>query len=389
MRCNMQRLIPCIIFFWISVVITDSFPQDPQRLSEVGTSKASMTGRTLTQKETLGKKLFFDKNLSTPVGQACADCHSPEVGFGQPNSDYPVSQGVYKDRFGNRNDLPAAYASFSPEFHYEPNEGLYIGGQFWDGRAADLVDQAKVPFLNPLEMANPDEKSVVEKVQKSEYTDLFREVFGAFAFEDPNKAYNMIGEAIAAYEKSSELNQFNSKYDLYLAGKVALTEQERRGLELFEDEEKGNCAACHPSQPGADGTPPLFTDFTYDNLGVPKNPENPFYYLPKNLNPNGVYFVDLGLGDVLNKASENGKFKVPSLRNVAKTAPYLHNGIFKNLRQVVVFYNTRDVGPWPPPEVRMNVNHDELGDLGLSEQEIDDIAAFMHTLTDGYDLSEK
>ena len=386
MRCNMQRLIPCIIFFWISVVITDSFPQDPQGLSEVGTSKASMTGRTLTQKETLGKKLFFDKNLSTPTGQACGDCHSPKTGFGNPNTNYPVSQGVYKDRFGNRNDLPAAYAAFSPTFHYDANEELYVGGQFWDGRAADLAEQAKGPFLNPLEMANPDAKAVVEKVRKSEYADLFRKVFGIATFDDPNKAFDMIAEAIAAYEKSSELNQFNSKYDLYLAGKVALTEQERRGLELFEDEEKGNCAACHPSQPGADGTPPLFTDFTYDNLGVPQNPENPFYYLPKNLNPNGVYFVDLGLGDVLNKPSENGKFKVPSLRNVAKTAPYLHNGIFKNLRQVVVFYNTRDVGPWPPPEVRMNVNHDELGDLGLTEQEIDDIVAFMHTLTDGYGL---
>jgi cytochrome c peroxidase len=385
----MQRFIPCIIFFGISVVITDSFPQDPQGLSEVKTSKASIVGRTLTQKETLGKKLFFDKNLSTPTGQACADCHSPETGFANPNADYPVSTGVHKDRFGNRNDLPAAYAAFSPTFHYDANEGLYVGGQFWDGRAANLTEQAKGPFLNPLEMANPDEKSVVEKVRKSEYADLFRKVFGVASFDDPNKAYDMVAEAIAAYEKSSELNQFNSKYDLYLAGKVALAEQERRGLELFEDEEKGNCAACHPSQPSADGIPPLFTDFTYDNLGVPQNPENPFYYLPKNLNPNGVYFVDLGLGDILNKPSENGKFKVPSLRNVAKTAPYLHNGIFKNLRQVVVFYNTRDVGPWPPPEVRMNVNHDELGDLGLSEQEIDDIVAFMHTLTDGYDLSEK
>lgn len=389
MRCNMQRFIPCIIFFGISVVITDSFPQDPQGLSEVRTSKASMTGRTLTQKETLGKKLFFDKNLSTPTGQACADCHSPETGFANPNADYPVSQGVHKDRFGNRNDLPAAYAAFSPTFHYDADEGLYVGGQFWDGRAAELVEQAKGPFLNPLEMSNPDAKAVVEKVRKSEYADLFRKVFGKATFEDPNKAFDMVAEAIAAYEKSSELNQFNSKYDLYLAGKVALTEQERRGLELFEDEEKGNCAVCHLSQPGADGAPPLFTDFTYDNLGVPQNPENPFYYLPKNLNPNGVYFVDLGLGDVLNKSSENGKFKVPSLRNVAKTAPYLHNGIFKNLRQVVVFYNTRDVGPWPPPEVRMNVNHDELGDIGLTEQEIDDIVAFMHTLTDGYDLSEK
>ena len=271
MRYNTQRLIPCLIFFWISVVIACSSPQDPQGLSDVGISEASMTGRTLTQKQTLGKRLFFDKNLSTPIGQACADCHSPKTGFANPNADYPVSQGVHKDRFGNRNDLPAAYASFSPKFHYDSDEGIYVGGQFWDGRAADLMEQAKGPFLNPLEMANPDAKAVVEKVSESEYADLFRKVFGVAAFDNPNKAYDMVAEAIAAYEQSSELNQFTSKYDLYLAGRVALTERERGGLELFEDEEKGNCAACHPSKPGADGAPPLFTDFTYDNLGIPKN----------------------------------------------------------------------------------------------------------------------
>ena len=385
----MRNLIHCVVFVCLSVVTASSAPQEQQRLSGSGPSKTSMAERPLTQKQSLGKKLFFDENLSTPVGQACATCHASETGFANPNADYPVSQGVHKDRFGNRNDLPAAYAAFSPAFHYDAEEGLYVGGQFWDGRAANLAEQAKGPFLNALEMGNPDEKTVVDKVRKSEYAGLFRDVFGAAAFDDPNKAYDMIADAIAEYEKSSELNQFNSKYDLYLAGKVALTEQERRGLELFEDEDKAKCAECHPSRPGDDGTPPLFTDFTYDNLGVPKNPENPFYYLPKELNPDGASFIDLGLGGELNKTSENGKFKVPSLRNIAKTAPYFHNGIFKNLRQVVVFYNTRDVGPWAIPEVRTNVNREELGDLGLTEQEVDDIVAFMLTLTDGYNPSEK
>lgn len=377
----MRYLIHYLIFVWVSVAIASSVSQ--------GQPQKTAVDHTLTKKESLGKKLFFDKNLSTPVGQSCADCHAPETGFANPNPDYPVSQGVHKDRFGNRNDLPAAYAAFSPPFHYDPNEELYVGGQFWDGRAADLAEQAKGPFLNALEMANPDEKTVVDKVRNSEYADLFWKVFGAGSFDDPNKAYDMIADALAEYEKSSEVNQFSSKYDLYLAGKADLTEQEQRGLELFEDEDKGNCAECHPSQPGNDGIPPLFTDFTYDNLGVPQNPENPFYYLPKELNPDGVYFIDLGLGGELNKPSENGKFKVPSLRNIAKTAPYLHNGIFKNLRQVVVFYNTRDIGPWAPPEVRANVNREELGDLGLTEQEVDDIVAFLQTLTDGYDSSEK
>jgi len=384
----MRFLVTCIMFAGVSVLFADSTDEDRHGLSRAG-SGVSPPGAPLTQKQQLGKKLFFDENLSTPVGQSCATCHAPETGFANPNADYPVSQGVHKDRFGNRNDLPAAYAAFSPPFHYDTEEGLYVGGQFWDGRAADLAEQAKGPFVNPLEMANPDEKTVVDKVRSSEYADLFREVFGTAAFDDPNNAYDLIADAIAAYERSSELNQFNSKYDLYLAGKVALTQQELRGLALFEDEDKAKCAECHPSEPGDDGTPPLLTDFTYDNLGVPQNPENSFYYLPKELNPDGVHFVDLGLGGELDKLSENGKFKVPSLRNIARTAPYLHNGIFKNLRQVVVFYNTRDVGPWAPPEVRANVNRDELGDLGLTEQEVDDIVAFMLTLTDGYNPDEK
>ena len=346
---------------------------------------AALPQHPMTQKEQLGKALFLDTNLSTPPGQACAQCHSAEVGFGQPDGDLPVSRGVYPDRFGNRNDLTAAYAAFSPRFHYDIDEGHYVGGLFWDGRAATLEEQAKGPFLSPLEMANPDAPTVVAKVQQSLYADLFREVFGPEAFADPNRAYDFMAEAIAAYERTPELNPFSSKYDLFLQGKVKLTDQEMRGVALFENEEKGRCAECHPSRPGPEHEPPLFTDFTYDNLGVPKNPENPYYYLPKSLNPDGTKFVDLGLGGVVKKPEENGKFRVPTVRNVAVTAPYMHNGIFKTLRQVVVFYNTRDVGPWPAPEVPQNVNREELGDLGLTEQEVDDIVAFLRTLTDGFE----
>lgn len=159
-------------------------------------------------------------------------------------------------------------------------------------------------------------------------------------------------------------------------------------MTLFEDVKKGRCAECHPTGPGPSGEPTLFTDFTYDNLRVPKNAENPYYYLPKSLNPAGTKFVDMGLGSVVKKPEENGKFRVPTLRNIALTAPYMHNGIFKTLRQVVAFYNTRDVGPWPEPEVSQNVNHEELGNLVLNEREVDDIVAFLHTLTDGYEPSE-
>jgi len=283
--------------------------------------KTAVANRPMTKKEQLGKEIFLDKNLSTPPGQACAHCHSVEAGFGQPDADLPVSQGVYPDRFGNRNDLTAAYAAFSPRFHYDAKERYYVGGLFWDGRAANLEEQAKGPFLNPLEMANPNGAAVVAKVQQSSYADLFREVFGPKAFTNPNRAYDFVAEAIAAYERTLELNQFNSKYDLFLQGKVKLTDQEMRGLALFENEKKGRCAECHPSRPGPNQEPPLFTDFTYDNLGVPRNPENPYYYLPKSLNPDGRKFVDLGLGGVVKKPEENGKFRVPTLRNVAVTAP--------------------------------------------------------------------
>ncbi|MFC1731041.1 cytochrome-c peroxidase [candidate division KSB1 bacterium] len=338
----------------------------------------------LTRKQELGKLIFHDKNLSTPPGQACVDCHAPEAGFGDPNKQIPVSRGVHPDRFGNRNDLTAAYAGFSPELHFDAEEGLYIGGQFWDGRAETLEEQAKGPFLNPLEMANPDEKAVVDKIRNADYAALFIEVFGESSLDDIENAYNFTAEAIAEYERSPELNKFNSKYDLFLDGKVTLTESEKRGLELFNDENKGNCAACHPSQPGDGISHPLFTDYSYDNLGVPKNPENPFYYLSEELNPDGLEYVDLGLGGFVNKKEENGKFKVPTLRNVEKTAPYLHNGYFDNLRDVIVFYNTRDIGPWPAPEYNENVNVDELGDLKLTEQEIDDILAFLKTLSDDF-----
>ncbi|MFC1782312.1 cytochrome-c peroxidase [Planctomycetota bacterium] len=370
-------------FLFINLAFTKN--SNPQVISpQVFTFK--IPDSQLTPIQLLGKKLFNDRNLSTPPGQGCVDCHSPQSGFANPNPDYPDSQGVLKDRFGNRNDLPAGYAAFSPDFHYndEEEEELYVGGQFWDGRAKDLIEQAKGPFLNPLEMANPDEQTVVEKIKQAEYADLFREVFGKDAFDDTLQAYHYAAVAIAEFEKTEEFSPFTSKYDYYLKGKTKLTEQELRGLQLFEAEDKGNCAECHPSRPAEDGTPPLFTDFTYDNLGVPKNAELPFYYLPKELNPDGLFFVDLGLGGALDKPEEYGKFKVPSLRNLALTGPYLHNGFFKTIRQVVAFYNTRDVGPWPEPEVKININKDELGNLGLTEQEVDDIVAFMLTLTDGY-----
>ena len=338
----------------------------------------------LSNKEQLGKLLFFEKSLSTPVGQDCSACHKPEFAFADPDTGLPVSKGAVEGRYGNRNDMPAAYAAYVPPLHKDTVEDIWVGGLFWDGRANSLEEQAMGPPLNPLEMANLDTVSIRDKLRELDYAEMFNEIYGPDALDDPSTAFSNMADAIAAYERSAELNRFDSKYDHFLRGEAELSEQEIRGMGLFVAETKGNCAACHPSTPSTDGTPPLFTDYTYDNLGTPRNPENPFYTLSHDLNPDGFDYIDLGLAITVNDPAENGKFRVPTLRNAALTPPYLHNGVFKTLYQVVAFYNTRDVGPWPPPEVDENVNDEELGDLGLSNQEIEDIVAFLMTLNDGW-----
>lgn len=352
-------------------------------------------------KAQLGRLLFEDEQLSSPPGQSCATCHAAGAGFADPDRRAPTSKGVRPGLFGDRNTPSAAYMAFSPRFHFDEAEQHYVGGQFWDGRAATLEEQAKGPFLNPVEMANTSAGQVVEKVRAAAYAPLFRQVFGTGALDDPERAYEYIAQAIAAWERTPAFSPFTSKYDAHLAGRARLSAQERRGLRLFEREDKGNCAACHPLAPGPDGRGGLGTDFTYDNLGVPKNPANPFYGLPAGYNPAGAGYVDHGLGGVVKRAEDYGKFKVPTVRNVELTAPYMHNGYFQTLRGMVEFYNTRDTRPrcaeplvteaealrrgcWPRPEMVANVNAEELGNLGLTPQEMDDIVAFMLTLTDGW-----
>jgi len=347
----------------------------------------------------LGQQIFFDTNLSSPPGQACASCHAPAKAFTDPDTSLPTSKGVIPGRAGNRNTPTAMYAAFTPYFHFDADDGLFEGGQFLDGRAPTLEAQAKGPFLNPLEMANPDKAAVVAKLRDADYAKAFREVFGPEALDEVDAAYDKLAIALAAFERTPGFSPFSSKYDAYLAGETVLSPSERRGLAVFERADKGNCAACHPSRADEDGTPPRFTDASYDNLGVPRNPANPFYTEPAN--PAGFEWVDRGLGDATGLASEDGKFKVPTLRNIAVTGPYMHNGYFATLRGVVEFYNSRDArrdcrNPmlsehqarirhcWPAAEVAANVNHDELGDLGLSDREIDDLVAFLETLTDGW-----
>ena len=349
----------------------------------VGTS-IILVDSTLILKERLGKLLFFEKSLSTPPGQACSTCHDPDAAFADPELDLPVSKGARPGLYGSRNDMTIAYSAFVPPLHHNKAEDIWVGGLFWDGRANTLAEQALGPPLNPLEMANPDTLTIAEKLRDLSYAELFNEVYGPDILSNSSISFTNMVDAIEAYEKTSEVSPFSSKYDHWLQGKTELSEQELRGLKLFEAADKGNCAACHPSRPAEDGSPPLFTDFTYDNLGTPRNPENPFYSMPSDLNPNGFAFVDLGLGKTVNDPAQNGKFRVPTLRNVAITTPYMHNGVFKTLFNVLAFYNTRDMAGWPDPEVSENVNMEELGKLGLTNGELEDLIAFLRTLTDGW-----
>lgn len=293
------------------------------------------------------------------------------------------------------------YLHFNGAFHFD-DEDTPTGGFFWDGRAESLQAQAGEPFLNPREMALPTRAAVVERLRAAPYAGEFERVFGAGILADVERAYERMTFALAQYQREdAEFAAFSSKYDAFLAGRAQLTAQEARGLELFNAADKGNCAACHPSERGADGTPPLFTDFTYDALGVPRNPE-------LRVNDDPAYF-DLGLcarADLADRTDLCGAFKVPSLRNVALRKRYFHNGRFADLREVVDFYVTRDTAPerwYPvvdgvvrkfddlPPAYHGNVNTSEApydrkaGDApALTPDEIDAVVAFLRTLSDDW-----
>lgn len=362
----------------------------------------------LTEEQGLGKKLYNDTKLSLNNNQACASCHSlkkvklfgeektPTPGFVDPENvvtSSPTSAGSVDGLFGGLNSPSAGYAAFSPTFFFDDIEGLWIGGQFWNGRAATLEDQAKGPFLNPVEMAMPSRWAVVTKLQDNpSYVRKFLKIYGfdlasippnPMAPSDDNapaevyEAYDLLAKAIAQFERSREFNRFTSKFDFVSAGLAEYTQQEQKGLELFDG--KALCSACHIMEmaEGPDGNfyPPVFTDFTYDNIGVPRNHSIP-----------GDPQADIGLSATTGDAGDDGKHKVMSLRNIEVTAPYSHNGYFRTLEQIVHFYNTRDVAEegWAPPEVAQNVNTDELGNLLLTAEEEAAIVAFMKTLTDGY-----
>ena len=391
----------------------------------------------LTPRERLGRFLFFDTSLSAGRNQSCASCHAPEAGWVGGKEIFNKSGAVYEGsiggRFGSRKPPSVAYATLAPSFtslsthhgdmhHRGASMGhamarrhhdAFLGGNFWDGRAtgeklgSPAADQAMGPFLNPVEQALPDASALVERVCAAEYAPLFKEVWGEGACVDVDRAYGYIALSVAAYEGSSEVNQFSSKYDAFLAGRTQLTPEETRGLQLFGG--KAGCAGCHPHRPSR-GAPPLFTDFAFDNLGLPVNPANPFYRDTAS-NPKGTQWRDEALGGFLKSSSKYagqaaahvGKHRVPTLRNVdlrpfpTFVKAYGHNGYFKSLETIVHFYNTRDVLPacagrtertgvdcWPEPEIAANVNRVELGALRLSPEEEAAVVAFLRTLSDGY-----
>jgi cytochrome c peroxidase len=437
----------------------------------------------LTPQEQLGKFMLYDSTLSNPVGYACASCHVPETGFTGPNSEINAlgcdTPGVVPGRVGNRKPYTYNYAAFSPEGPYlDPQAGVYIGGQFWDGRASDTAAQAQGPPVNPNEMNNtpataPNDPTftyaplLVAKLAKRPYTPLFKQVYGkhAFFYNTPGQIYELFSEAIAAYEASPEICQFSSRFDASIYGvpaqtKYTLTASEERGRELYFGQ--AQCFQCHSAAnfstvTETSGGKDTFTMYCYANIGTPKNRFNPYYQLtrPSNpgYNPLGFAYVDYGLGDFLypkqglpianmgpgsngrgDFLAINGLFLTPTTRNSDKrpfptfVKDYMHNGFFKSLKQVVHFYNTRNhttvpgevinfsqpnpyaglLGTplWPPPEVPSPITltnptgapplapgvspppgtngYGQIGNLGLTPQQENDVVAFLAILTDGY-----
>ena len=438
-------------------------------------SEYNLQNRELSPIEKLGKEIFENLNLSMNKNQACNSCHHSSAKFADPDNTLapdarPVSQGSNLVFFGGRNAPSAAYAAFSPKLHWDSADELFIGGLFWDGRASGqsttatatgpeldrteptgdpLADQAKGPFLNPVEMGFTRLEDVVDVVMNSKSRNLFLKLFGREVYNKSGLnvpiAYDKIAEAIAAFEASTEVNKFSSRFDAFVkeqGGDISqfgvklngdfreyvgppknfrskyLTYDEADGLALFNADSDpqlngkgsrvgGMCYLCHATdrfdadfgenstQPAnrrtSDGTyPPLFTDFSYDNLGIPVNPRIGVLSGPQNrddgLGANERYDELNALHPEGEPSAEAGKFKVSTLRNIAETAPYGHNGYFPTLYSIVHFYNTRDNNwpgeSYPAAEVSATVNHDELGNLGLNFEQETKLVLFLKTLTD-------
>ena len=373
-------------------------------LAACGGSSASSTSVPLSAAAALGQEIFKDVSLSASGRMSCATCHDPDRGHASP-FDAPVALGgVNLDLPGSRLPPAIRYLRFNTAFRIAP-DGTPSGGFFWDGRANSLFEQARGPLLNDHEMANASVSAVVQKIAAASYAGKFKQVFGADIFNTPELAFDRVQHALARYQQEdADFAPFSSKFDAVNAGKASFTAQELRGLAWFNRSDKGNCAACHPSVKPADAPAALFTDFSYDSLGVPRNSA-----IAHNTD---AAFFDMGLcgptrADLSTRLDVCGKFKVPSLRNVALRQRFFHNGQFGSLQDAVMFYVTRDTNPsiWYPldllgnpliyndlsvaEKVNVNVIEGPYNRLfgqppALTSQEISELIAFLRTLSDGY-----
>jgi len=347
-----------------------------------------------------GRRLFFDPRLSDPPGTSCASCHDPARAFsGDNGSGRAIARGSRPGMFGTRNAPTIMYLATSPGPGFSEKDGKAVpsGGFFWDGRAATLAQQALGPLFAPNEMNNRDTPSLVGRVAASEAAPWLRAAYGDDVFAAPERAMSAITAALAAFEQSATLAPFSSKFDAVVRGQARFTTQEERGLGLFTIAQKGNCASCHALKPDSgDPRDSLFTDFGFHALGVPRNRDIAI------ADEFDLGYCAVQAGGAAANARWCGWFKTPTLRNVALTAPYMHNGRFATLREAVAFYATRDTQPerWYPNgekfddlpsalhgsvDVDTRPYHRRPGQrAALNDDEVDDIVAFLRTLTDGY-----
>ena len=364
----------------------------------------------------LGKKAFFDTRLSASGTLACSTCHDPRHAFAPANALAVQLGGPDGHRQGTRSTpsllylqdaIPFVERRFDDDDGGDADDATPTGGLTWDGRVDTLHDQALIPLFNANEMANADAAALSARIAAAPWSDDFRAAFstpGHDVFDRPDDAVHALTVALEAYQRTApEFHPFSSKYDAFLRGKASLTRQELRGLALYDDPEKGNCANCHPNSLSPRGALPSFTDFGHVAIGVPRNRA-----LASNRDP--AHF-DLGLcgpdrNDLARHTDFCGAFITPTLRNVATRRSFFHNGAFHSLRDVMAFYVERDTRParwYPrdadgsvrkyddlPPAYRDNVNSEvpfkpaEAGRPRLSAREIDDVIAYLKTLTDGY-----
>jgi cytochrome c peroxidase len=353
----------------------------------------------------LGRLIFFDPSLSASGRLACATCHDPRYAYGPPPQREIAMGGAGLDQSGTRAVPSLRYLRASPPFmlrhHFPDGDDGPIGGFTWDGRASSIREQAQLPLLAANEMANAGPADVVARLRRSGYASVFRAQYGADVFDDDARAFGAALQALDAFQSvPAEFFPYSSRYDAFLRGEGDLTDQENRGVELFKDPRKGNCASCHLGTIRA-GKAPSFTDYDYVNVGVPRNPR-----LPANSDPK---YFDLGLcgplrRDLAEAAEVCGFFRSPTVRNTAIRGAYFHNGVFHTLREVLDFYNERDLHPEKfysrnpdgtvhsfddlPAGFANNIDHDPPLDRkpgeapALSDADIEDLIAFLKTLTD-------